>query len=88
MKTSIFQQNIGGTAAYMKRLMMAKKGCGQLKSNDTYFACGCFSVVKTDEEEMAAVVDYYETVKTKHKGLCLATLEKLINFFQEGHILL
>ena len=33
-KTSIFQKHIGGTAAYMNILMKAKKGCGQLTSND------------------------------------------------------
>ena len=30
MKTSELQKYIDGTAAFMKRLAMAKKGCGQL----------------------------------------------------------
>ena len=43
MKTSTFQKYIGVTAVCMKRLIMAKKGCGQLTSNDTYFSDIWFS---------------------------------------------
>ena len=35
MKTAEFQQHIVETAAYRKRLIMAKKGCVQLMSNET-----------------------------------------------------
>ena len=35
-----------GTDAYIKRLAIATKGCGQLTSNDTYFADSWFSFVK------------------------------------------
>ena len=38
MKTSNFQKKMGGTTECMKRLSIATKGCGQLTSNDTYFA--------------------------------------------------
>ena len=44
MKTSNFQK-FGGTAARMKRIMMATKGSVQLKSNDTYFDDSWFSGV-------------------------------------------
>ena len=53
MKKSTFQVELGGTAACMKILAIATKGCGQLTSNDTYFADSWFSSVKT-AEEMAA----------------------------------
>ena len=49
MKNSEFQKDIGGAAACTKRLSIANKGCGQLISNDTYFADSWFSYVKTDE---------------------------------------
>ena len=84
MKTSKFQQKIRGTAACMKRPMMATKGCGQLTSNDTYFSDIWFSGVKTAEEVMSKVVDYYGKVKTSHKGFCLSTLEKLMNYWPVG----
>ena len=35
MKSEKLQQDIGETAACMKRIMMAKKWCDQLKSNAT-----------------------------------------------------
>ena len=38
MKTSKSQNVLGGTTACMKRLAIATKGCGQLTSNDDYFA--------------------------------------------------
>ena len=38
MKKSTFQSELGGTVVCMKRLAIATKGCGQLTSNDTYFA--------------------------------------------------
>ena len=53
---------------------MANKGCGQLKSNDTYFADIWFSSVKMDEEAISAGVNYCGPVKKIHKGSCLATL--------------
>ena len=36
MKTSEFQQKIGGTLASMNRLKRGMKGCYQLSSNETY----------------------------------------------------
>ena len=53
MKTLTFQKYIGGTSECMKRLMMDTKGCGQLTSNDTYFADIWFSGLKTAGEAMA-----------------------------------
>ena len=35
LKTSKFQNVLGGTTACMKRLDIDTKGCGQLTSNDT-----------------------------------------------------
>ena len=49
MKKSRFQSELGGTAACMKRLAIATKGCGQLTSNDTCFADSWFSSVKNAE---------------------------------------
>ena len=46
MKTSKFQNILGGPTVYMKRLDIATKGCGQLTSNNTYFSDSCFSSVK------------------------------------------
>ena len=74
MKKSKFQSVLGGTAACMKRLAISTKGCGQLTSNDTYFADSWFSSVKTSENMAATGVDYCRPVKTSHKGFCLATL--------------
>ena len=68
----------------MKIIMMSTKWCGQLASNDNYFADSWFSGVKTAEEAMAEGVDYCGPVKTIHKGFCLVTLEKLvISCFEE-----
>ena len=77
MKTSNFQKYIGGTAAYMKRLDIATKGCDQLTTNDTYFSDSWFSSVKTAKEMAAAVVDYFGPVKMIHK-VFLTMLEKLM----------
>ena len=71
----------------MKRLDIYTKGCGQLKSNDTYFADSWFSSVKTAEEIAAAGVDYCGPVKTSHMGFCLATLEKLMKNWPGGSYL-
>ena len=87
MKTSDFQNVLGGTDACIKRLAIATKGCGQLTSNDTYFADNWFSYVKTAEEMAAAGVDYCGPVKTSHKGFCLATLEKSIKYCPGGSYL-
>ena len=87
MKTSNFQNVLGGTAACIKRLAIATKGCGQLTSEDTYFADSWFSSVKTSGEMAAAGVDYCGPVKTSHKGFCLATLEKLIKYWPGGSYL-
>ena len=74
MKKSTFQSELGGTAACMKRLAIATKGCVQLTSNDTYFAYSWFSSVKTAEDMVAAGVNYCGPVKTSHKGFCLDKL--------------
>ena len=78
MQTTKFQQQIGGTTEFMKRLMVATKGCSQLTSNDTYFADSWFSVLMMAEELMVEKVDYCGEAKTSHKGFCLATLENLM----------
>ena len=58
------QQDIIATALCMNRIMKDPKGCGQLKSNDTYFPDSWFSVVKTAEVAMAEGVYYYGSVYT------------------------
>ena len=60
----------------MNRLIMDKKGCVNLMSNDTYFFYSWFSGVKNVEEAMAERVDYIGPVKTSHKGFCLYKLEQ------------
>ena len=87
MKTSKFQNVLGGTTLCMKRLAISTKGCGQLTSNDTYFSDIWFSSVKTAEEMESAGVDYCGPVKTGHKGFCLATLEKLMKDWPGGSYL-
>ena len=67
MKTSKFYFFLGGTTACMKRIAIATKGCGQLTSNNTYFADSFFSSVKTAEDMAAAGVNYCGPVKTSHK---------------------
>ena len=71
----------------MKILAMDTKRCGQLTSNDTYFTDNWFSGVKTAEKAMAAGVDYCRPVETSHKGICLATLEKLMKYWPGGSYL-
>ena len=46
MKTSKFKKDLGGTNACMKRLATYTKGCGQLTSNETYFADIWFIYIK------------------------------------------
>ena len=87
MKTLNFLKEIGGTASCMKRLIMATKGYGQIRSNDTYFSGIWFSGVKTAEEAMAEGVDYFGPVKTIHKGFCLSTLENLMKDWRESSYL-
>ena len=87
MKKSTFQSELGGTAACMKRLAIDTKGCGQLTSNDTYFADSWFISVKTAEEMAAAGVNYCRPAETRHKGFCLATLEKLMKDWPGGSYL-
>ena len=87
MKTSKFQNVLGGTTVCMKRLAIATKGYGQLTSNDTYSSGSWFSYVKTAEDMEAAGVDYYGLVKTSHKGFFLATLEKLMKAWPGGSYL-
>ena len=75
---------LGGSDVCMKRLAISTKGCGQLTSNDTYFADSWFSSVKTTDEMAAAGVNYCGPAKTSHKGFCLATLEKLMKDWPGG----
>ena len=82
-----FQNVLGGTTACMKRLVISTKGCGQMKSKNTYFADSWFSYIKTAEEMAASGVDYCGPVKTSHKGFCLATLEKLMKYWPGGSYL-
>ena len=83
-KMSIFHKYFGETAGCTKRLIMATKGCGQLTSNYTYFSDRWFSGAKSAEEVMAEGVNYFGTTKTRHKGFCLATLEKLMKHCPGG----
>ena len=71
-KISKLKKVQGGTDACMKRLAVATKGCGQLTSNDTYFADSWFSYAKTAEEMAAAEVGYCGPAKMSHKGFCLS----------------
>ena len=87
MKTFEFQKYFGGTAACMKRLSIAYKGCGQLTLNDTYFADRRFRSIKTAEEAMAAGVDYCGPVKMSYKVFCLDTLEILMEDYPGGSYL-
>ena len=84
IKTSTFQNVLGGTTACMKRLDISIKWCGQMTSNNTYFADSWFSSVKTADEMAAAGVDYCGPVKTNHEGFCLAKLEKLTKYWPGG----
>ena len=68
MKTLNSQKYLFGTAAYIKIPTMDTKGCGQLISNETYFADRWCSGLKTYEEVMAQVVQYCRPVKTSLKG--------------------
>ena len=76
-----------GTTACMKRIAIDTKGCGQLTSNETYFADSWFSSVKTSEEMAATGVNYCGLAKTSHKGFYLAMLEKLIKDWPGGSYL-
>ena len=71
MKTSKFQNVLGGTTSCMKSLDISTKGCGQLTSNDTYFSDSWFSSVKTAEEMAAAGVNCCGPERTSHKGFFL-----------------
>ena len=68
MKTSKFQIYLGGTTSCIKRLSIATNCCGQLTSNDTYFADSWFSSIKNAEDIVAAGVDYCRPVKTIRNG--------------------
>ena len=47
MNTSEFQKYLGGTSVFIKRIEMDTKGCGQLTSNDNYFADSWLGPIKT-----------------------------------------
>ena len=85
MKASDFQQYIGGTDDFMKRVTKDTKGCVQLSSNDTFSDNIWFKGEKTAEEENTEVVDYCGPVKTSHKVFCLSTLEKPTNEWPVGY---
>ena len=71
----------------MQIIIVAKKLCSQLVSNEIYFDCSCFSGVKTDEEVIAEGLYSCGTVKKIYKGFCIATLEKLIRYYTGGSYL-
>ena len=77
MNTSEFKTYLGGTAVCMKRIAMANKGCGQLTSNETYFADIWFIPIKTADEAMAAGLYYCGPVKTSHKGFFFSYVRKV-----------
>ena len=87
MKKLKFQSVLGGTAAFIKRLAISTKGCGQMTSSNAYFAGSWFSYVKTSDEMAASGVDYCGPVKTSHKGFCLSKLEKLMKDWPGGSYL-
>ena len=60
---------------------MAKKGCVQLPSNDTYIDDSWLSVVKIMEEAMDEGVDFCGTFKTSHKVFFLGTSKRLTNYW-------
>ena len=68
----------------MKIITTANKGCGQLSSNETFFADIWFSGVKTEDKAMAEGVDYCGTVKASHKEFYLDMLEKLMKKWRKG----
>ena len=89
IKASYFQQNTGGKAACMNKLMQGTKGCGQILSNGTLLADSWFNGVKTAEKENSEGVDFCGPVETSHKGFFLAKLEKSIKEWPGGsHILM
>ena len=47
MKSFYFQQKIGVTDGFMKRIMKDTKGCGRMSSNDTFFYDSWFILLKT-----------------------------------------
>ena len=84
MQVLAFQKYLGGTDACTKRLSISTKGCGQLTSNDTYFADRWFSSVKTSKEAMDTRVDYCGRAKTSQKGFGLSSLENLSKYWPGG----
>ena len=58
--------------------MTTRKRWALLTSNVTHFSNRWFSGVKTADEAMAEGVDHCGPVKTIHKELCLAALEKFM----------
>ena len=77
MNSSDFQQQIVGTAACMNITMKDNKVCGQLLSNDTFFADRWFSGVKTAEKVMVEGVYYCGSMNTIHKRFCLGYVGKI-----------
>ena len=88
MKSSGFQQVIGGSSDFMKVIMNLDKGCGQLSSNDTLFSGSLFIRITTAEEENTEGVDYCGPVNKCQKVFSLTTLEKLMKVWPVGYHLL
>ena len=63
---------------------MNTKGCGQLTSNETYFADIWFSGMKTAVETMNFGVNYCGPSKTSHKAFCLDILEIFMKYWPIG----
>ena len=87
MKTSEFQQDIGGAVDCMERITKAAKGCDQISLKNTLFDDILFSAVKTAQEASAEGVYYCGPVKTSHKVFFLAKLEKSMKQWTGGSYL-
>ena len=85
MNTTKFQKYLVGTTACMKRLAMATKGCGQLTSNDTYFADSRFIYVKTAEDMVDIGCNRFQIgrEKTQPHALCFPMKRGFIDRFNE-----
>ena len=76
IKTSDFQQYIGGVTACMEIIMKATEGCGQLSLNDAFIDDRWFNRAKTGEEANTEGLYYCRPANTRNKGFYLATSEK------------
>ena len=75
-----FQKETGGRSACPKRIMKAKKWCGELSSNDTFFSDTRFSGIKTVEDINVEGLYYCRPVKTSCTAFCLSMLVKAMKY--------